>query len=98
MKKLIFLVLFSYFHAEVSSMRVVVSGYNSVLRLYNVEDNQIYDSADWYVGDEGKDMTWLQLDGDTIWAGHEVGEYNGESGNIFFERRREHFRTLKSFR
>ena len=98
MKKLIFLVLFYYFHAEVLSMRLVVSGYNSVLRLYNVEDNQVYDSADWYVGDEGKDMTWLQLDGDNIWAGHEVGEYNGESGKIFFERGIEHFRTLKFFR
>ena len=26
--------------------------------------------------------TWLQLDGDHIWAGHEVGEYEGEAGSV----------------
>ena len=33
-------------------------------------------------GDQGKDMTWLQVDGEYIWAGHEVGEYEGQQNSV----------------
>ena len=27
-------------------------------------------------------MSWLQVEGDTIWAGHEVGEYEGDNNSV----------------
>ena len=66
----------------VSSLRVVVAGYNSRLVVFDVVGDSLSQSLEWDVGTQGKDMTWLQLDGDTIWAGHEVGEYEGVQNSV----------------
>ena len=67
---------------NVSCLRVVVAGYNSKLVVFDVIGDSLVQSLEWEVGAQGKDMTWLQLDGDTIWAGHEVGEYEGVGNSV----------------
>jgi len=61
---------------------VVVSGYNSRLATYDVMGSELVPSGEWDVGTDGKDMTWLQLDGSSIWAGHEVGDYSGDGSSV----------------
>jgi len=67
------------FNCRVSSLRVVVAGYNTRLGIYELTGEEVTPAGEWHVD---KDMTWLQLDGDYIWAGHEVGEYDGEAGSV----------------
>jgi len=74
-----FLLLLSLYTCRVSSLRVVVAGYNTRLGIYDLTGEEISPAGEWHVD---KDMTWLQLDGDYIWAGHEVGEYEGEAGSV----------------
>ena len=62
-----------------SSLRVVVAGYSSLLGVYTVSEDSVTRAGEWEVD---PDMTWLQLDGDNIWAGHEVGQYQGEEGSV----------------
>ena len=69
-----------YIHLS-SGLKVVVSGYNSKLAVYNV-GNRPEHTVDWEVGAAGQDMTWIQIDGDQIWAGHEVGEYEGQANSV----------------
>ena len=64
---------------QVSSLRVVVAGYNKDLAVFEVTGEEISSIWEWRVD---QDMTWLQLDGDYIWAGHEVGEYEGRAGSV----------------
>ena len=64
-----------------SGLKVVVSGYNSRLAVYNVGSNP-EKTVEWEVGAAGQDMTWIQIDGDQIWAGHEVGEYEGQANSV----------------
>jgi len=65
----------------VSCLKVVVSGYNTKIAVYDVSEGALSLSAEWELGSAGKDMTWLQLDGDNIWGGHEVGDYEGNAGS-----------------
>ena len=65
-----------------SSLRVVVSGYNTRLATYEVEGTMLTPSGEWDVGEDNHDMTWLQVDGTNIWAGHEVGDYAGVQGSV----------------
>ena len=65
--------------SQVSSLRVVVAGYNKDLAVFEVTGEEISPAGEWRVD---QDMTWLQLDGQDIWAGHEVGEYEGEAGSV----------------
>jgi len=39
-------------------------------------------SGEWDVGADNRDMTWLQVDGGIIWAGHEVGDYAGVQESV----------------
>jgi len=64
------------------SLRVVVSGYNTQLATYNVQGSELSPAGEWDVGAVNTDMTWLQVDGSTIWAGHEVGDYAGYPGSV----------------
>jgi len=66
----------------VSCLKAVVSGYNTKIAVYDVSEGALSLSAEWELGSDGKDMTWLQLDGDTIWGGHEVGDYDGVDGSV----------------
>ena len=67
-------VLFVFFYILQSShsLKVVVSGYNTRIATYEVSGSSLTPSGEWDVGADNKDMTWLQLDGPDIWAGHEV--------------------------
>ena len=64
------------------SLRVVVSGYNTQLATYEVSGSELSSTGGWDVGAENHDMTWLQVDGSTVWAGHEVGDYAGTPGSV----------------
>ena len=64
------------------SLRVVVSGYNTQLAIYEVSGSELSPAGGVAVGAENPDMTWLQVDGSTIWAGHEVGDYAGTPGSV----------------
>ena len=66
----------------ISSLRVVVSGYNTQLATYKVSGSELIPTGEWDVGVDNNDMTWLQVDGSTIWAGHEVGEYEDTPGSV----------------
>ena len=61
------------------SLKVVVAGYSKALAVYEVTGEELSPAGEWVVD---QDMTWLQLDGDDIWAGHEVGEYEGQAGSV----------------
>jgi 6-phosphogluconolactonase len=65
-----------------TSLKVVVSGYNTRLATYEVRGSELVVSGEWDVGAENHDMTWLQLDGSTVWAGHEVGDYAGDASSV----------------
>ena len=75
----IFSIFFLSLSHESSGLKIVVSGYNSKLAVFDVEANSLSVAAEWEVGEAGRDMTWIQVDGDCIWGGHEVGEYEGWS-------------------
>jgi len=81
MIKLLTISFLLYIHST-SGLKIVVSGYNSRLAVYNVDGNSVEHSLDWEVGAAGQDMTWIQIDGDQIWAGHEVGEYEGQANSV----------------
>jgi len=66
----------------VSCLKIVVSGYNTKIAVYDVIEAGLSLSVEYELGSDGKDMTWLQLDGDTIWGGHEVGDYLGVPGSV----------------
>eukprot|EP00092_Neocalanus_flemingeri_P008116 GFUD01008756.1.p1 GENE.GFUD01008756.1~~GFUD01008756.1.p1 ORF type:complete len:351 (+),score=110.46 GFUD01008756.1:40-1092(+) len=70
-----------HFHGS-SQLRVVVSGYNTRLATYEVTGDTLTPSGEWDVGAENNDMTWLQVDGTNIWAGHEVGDHAGVQGSV----------------
>ena len=75
----IFSIIFLSLSHESSGLKIVVSGYNSKLAVFDVGANSLSVAAEWEVGEAGRDMTWIQVDGDNIWGGHEVGEYEGWS-------------------
>jgi len=60
----------------------VVSGYNSRLATFEVSGDKLVPSGEWDVEAVNHDMTWLQLDGGAIWAGHEIGEYPGYETSV----------------
>jgi len=64
------------------SLKVVVSGYNTRVATYDVRGGELSPSGEWDVGAENHDMTWLQVDGGVIWAGHEVGDYRGDPSSV----------------
>merc|ERR1712038_1965886 len=64
------------------SLKVVVSGYNTRLATYDVRGSELSPSGEWDVGAENHDMTWLQVDGGVVWAGHEVGDYHGDPTSV----------------
>ena len=85
MKDLLAIIFASYIIYGVSCLKVVVSGYNTKIAVYDVLDQigpNLNLSAEWELGSDGKNMTWLQLDGDNIWGGHEVGDYDGVDGSV----------------
>ena len=84
MMKTTHLILFLNIIYKVCSLKVVVAGYNSKLAVYDVGDKSLGLSVEWDVGDAGKDMTWLQLDGDKIWAGHEGSCQKGQCSVMSF--------------
>ena len=59
-----------------------MSGYNTRLATYEVTGGQLIPSGEWDVGADNPDMTWLQVDGGNIWAGHEVGNYAGDDSSV----------------
>ena len=66
-----------------SNHTVLVSGYSDQitrLRINQTDSGPVLEKAG--VWDVDKDMTWLQVDGSTIWAGHEVGDYAGYPGSV----------------
>ena len=81
MKELLFIYLFLHIHNSFC-LQVIVSGYNSKIATYNVDGNSLSPSTEWDKGLAGDSMTWLQMDGDHMWAGHEVGEYQGQPGSV----------------
>merc|ERR1711892_351657 len=64
-----------------SNYTVLVSGYNSQIariRIYQTDSGTVMEKAgDW---DVDKDMTWLQVEGDMVYAAHEVESYGGKAG------------------
>ena len=83
MKCTILLIILNLFHVS-SGERIIVSGYSSSLATYNVtDDRRLEPDQEWQLGQTGRDMSWLQVEGgDTIWAGHEVGEYEGDNNSV----------------
>ena len=75
----IFSTIFLSLSHESSGLKIVVSGYNSKLAVFDMGANSLSVAAEWEVGEAGRDMTWIQVDGDNIWGGHEVGEYEAWS-------------------
>jgi len=75
----------SLFSSPVLTTRLVVSGYNSQLALYNVlsEAPWLERAGEWEVDPS---MTWLQViqeEGSTvIYGAHEVGEFEGVAGGV----------------
>ena len=59
------LILFLNIIYKVCSLKVVVAGYNSKLAVYDVGDKSLSLSEEWdgNVGEAGKNMAWIQLDG-----------------------------------
>ena len=81
MKELLFVCVLLHIHRSFG-LKVIVSGYNSKIATYNVEGNSLSPSTEWDVGVAGEFMTWLQLDGDYIYGGHEVIEYQDATGML----------------
>ena len=81
MKKFLFTCLFLHIH-NILCLKVIVSGYNSKVVTYDVHGTSLSPADEWEMGVAGEAMTWLQLDGDHIWAGHEVSEYEGEPFSV----------------
>ena len=64
-------------------LKVIVSGWlNSKIATYNVDGSSLSPSTVWDVGEAGKSMTWLQMDGEHIYAGHEVFKYQGQLNSV----------------
>jgi len=82
MKALTAIIFASCLIYGVSCLKIVVSGYNTKIAVYDVIEGGLSLSAEYELGSDGKDMTWLQLDGNTIWGGHEVGDYDGVDGSV----------------
>ena len=80
MKELLFVCVLLHIHNSFC-LKVIVSG-SSKVATYNVEGNSLSPSAEWDVGVAGESMTWLQMDGDHIYAGHEVIEYQGQLNSV----------------
>ena len=81
MIKFVIIAFLLHIHSS-TGLEIVVSGYNSKLATYIVDGESLTPSAEWEVGAAGQDMTWIQIDGDQIWAGHEVGEYEGQANSV----------------
>ena len=81
MKELLLVCLLFHIHNSFC-LKVIVSGYNSKIATYNFDGNSLSPSTEWDVGVAGESMTWLQMDGDHIYAGHEVIEYQGQLNSV----------------
>ena len=81
MKELLFVCVLLHIHRSFC-LKVIVSGYNSKIATYNVDGNSLSPSIELDVGVAGESMTWLQLDGDYIYGGHEVIEYQGQLNSV----------------
>ena len=82
MKLMLVVALVLKLSSLVSCLKVVVSGYNSKLAVYDVLENTLIPFTEWDVGNAGKLMTWLQIEDDKIYASHEVDQYEGEPGSV----------------
>ena len=82
MKLMLVVALVLKLSSLVSCLKVVVSGYNSKLAVYDVLENTLIPFTEWDVGNAGKLMTWLQIEDDKIYASHEVDQYKGEPGSV----------------
>ena len=81
MKELLLTCLFLHIHNTLC-LKVIVSGYNSKVVTYDVNGTSLIPAKEWELGRAGDWMTWLQMDGDHIWAGHEVSEYEGQPFSV----------------
>jgi len=59
--------------------QILVSGYSSEIALYTLNGDQLTQDA---IFEVDPNLTWLAQEGGSIYASHEIGDYNGVSGGV----------------